>query len=492
MKGKKLKTKVLGIILAFFIAIVLSAIISTILHLIFTRVPEEIINIRPNTIIQSLSSSKEHFEMFVLTIVAFMLLALFTIFKVFDLKDYKSKTYKVTNNIEIPIPIGQKQTQQGSAWWLPKKEFSKKFGVNRVDLSKKEFAELIKLANEDKECIKKDVENANKTILEPIFKTGGLVIGKKDKIIPKLKCKRLGKFIRLPYFSFRKVEDIYYIDDDLHSLTVGATRSGKTRSLVLQTIINTGLAGENMILSDPKGELFEYTSKTLERLGYKVYTLDFKTPLKSSKYNFLQPVIEAFSNKDIPKAVNYCSDIVESLVGKVGNREAIWVNGEKSVIKAGIMSVVLGNEKHKEYQNLPNTYHFISKMCAEQSDKTMLMDTYLDTLPDSHPAVSSFAAARIAPSKTRASFFTSALATLSIFMDDYVASMISESEIDLNKFNEERSVLYMILPDEKTTFYGLCSLFVNQVYTKLVELADSKGGRLKIRTNFILDEFRQF
>lgn len=492
MKGRKLKTKVLGIILAFFIAVILSAIISTILHLIFTRVPEEIINIRPNTIIQSLSSSKEHFDMFVLTIVAFMLLAFLTIFKVFDLKDYKSKTYKVTNNIEIPIPIGEKQTQQGSAWWLPKKEFSKKFGVNRIDLSKKEFADLIKLANEDKECIKKDVENTDMTKIEPIFKTGGLVIGKKDKIIPKFKCKKLGKFIRIPYFSFRKVEDIYYIDDDLHSLTVGATRSGKTRSLVLQTIINTGLAGENMILSDPKGELFEYTSKTLERLEYKVYTLDFKTPLKSSKYNFLEPVIEASSNKDIPKAVNYGSDIVESLVGEVGNREAIWVNGEKSVIKSGIMSVVLGNKEHKEYQNLPNTYHFISKMCAEQSDKTMLMDTFLETLPDNHPAVASFAAARIAPSKTRASFFTSALATLSIFMDDYVASMISESEIDLNKFNEERSVLYMILPDEKTTFYGLCSLFVNQIYTKLVELADSRGGRLKIRTNFILDEFRQF
>ena len=491
MKGRKLKTKLLGIILAFFIAVILSAIISTILHLIFTRVPEEIINIRPNTIVQSLSINKEHFEMFVLTILAFMLLAFLTIFKVFDLKDYKSKTYKVTNNIEIPIPIGEKQTQQGSAWWLPKKEFSKKFGVNRVDLSKPEFANLIKLANEDKECIKADKENGNMTKIEPIFKTGGLVIGKKDKIIPKFKCKRISKLIRIPYFSFRKVEDIYYIDDDLHSLTVGATRSGKTRSLVLQTIINTGLAGENMILSDPKGELFEYTSKTLERLGYKVYTLDFKTPLKSSKYNFLEPVIEAFSNKDIPKAVNYCSDIVESLVGEVGNREAIWVNGEKSVIKAGIMSVVLGNEKHKEYQNLPNTYNFISKMCAEQSDKTMLMDTYLDTLPDNHPAIASFAAARIAPSKTRASFFTSALATLSIFMDDYVASMISESEIDLNKFNEEKSVLYMILPDEKTTFYGLCSLFVNQVYTKLVELADSKGGRLKIRTNFILDEFRK-
>lgn len=227
-------------------------------------------------------------------------------------------------------------------------------------------------------------------------------------------------------------------------------------------------------------------------MGYNVLTLDFKNPLKSSRYNFLEPVIEAINNKDIPKAVNYCSDIVESLVGEVGNREAIWVNGEKSVIKTGIMAVVLGNQENKEYQNLPNVYNFISKMCAEQDDKTMLIDTYLDTLQDNHPAVASFAAARIAPSKTRASFFTSALATLSIFMDDYVASMISESEIDLNRFNEERSVLYMILPDEKITFYGLCSLFVNQVYTKLVELADSKGGRLKIRTNFILDEFGNF
>lgn len=258
--------------------------------------------------------------------------------------------------------------------------------------------------------------------------------------------------------------------------------------------MNIGFSKElqNMIISDPKGELYQYTAKTLERLGYKVYTLDFKNPLKSSRYNFLEPVIEAFSKSDVPKAVNYCSDIVESLVGEVGNREAIWINGEKSVEKAGIMSVVMGNPKNKEYQNLPNTYNFISKMCAEQEDKTMLMDTYLETLPDDHPAVASFAAARIAPSKTRASFFTSALATLSIFMDSYVASMISESEINLNKFNEEKSVLYMILPDEKTTFYSLCSLFVNQVYTKLVELADECGGRLKIRTNFILDEFGNF
>ncbi|MBP3595903.1 MAG: TraM recognition domain-containing protein [Clostridia bacterium] len=45
---------------------------------------------------------------------------------------------------------------------------------------------------------------------------------------------------------------------------------------------------------------------------------------------------------------------------------------------------------------------------------------------------------------------------------------------------------------KKLHFTGLCSLFVNQAYVKLVELADAKGGRLKIRTNFILDEFGNF
>lgn len=256
MKGNKLKTKLLGLIIAFAIAVVLSAIISTMLHLIFTKVPEEILNITPSSIIMSISNNKEHLEMFILTIIAFMLVVLLTVFKVFDLKDYKSNTYKVTNNIEIPVPVGNKQTQQGSAWWLSKKELKKNFGVNRIDPLQKEIVQLIKISEEDKKSVKENKLNTNTYRVNSIFKSGGLVIGKKDRRIARLKIKKIGKFLRLPIITFRKVEDIYYIKDDLHSLTVGATRSGKTRNLVLQTIINTGLAGENMIISDPKRRAF--------------------------------------------------------------------------------------------------------------------------------------------------------------------------------------------------------------------------------------------
>ncbi len=172
--------------------------------------------------------------------------------------------------------------------------------------------------------------------------------------------------------------------------------------------------------------------------------------------------------------------------------EKIWNDGEKSVIKAGIMAVVMENQKHPEYQNLVNVYNFLSEMCMEQPDKTMLMDTFLEGLPKNHPAVSAFAPARIAPSKTRASFFTSALNTLNIFTDSYIASMISSTDISAEELGSNRIILYCILPDEKVTMYGLCSLFVNQIYMGLVECADARGGQLKNRVNFILDEFGNF
>jgi len=72
----------------------------------------------------------------------------------------------------------------------------------------------------------------------------------------------------------------YFIDDDTHVLCIGATRSGKSRTLVIQSICNLGLAGESIIVSDPKGELFQYTSAYLKRLGYNVIVLERVVKLK--------------------------------------------------------------------------------------------------------------------------------------------------------------------------------------------------------------------
>ena len=171
-----------------------------------------------------------------------------------------------------------------------------------------------------------------------------------------------------------------------------------------------------MILSDPKGELYQYTYPYLISKGYKIITLDFKNPTKSNKYNFLQPVIDAVNREDYRKAEEYAWDITASLVGDDnGHTEKIWRDGEMSVIAGAIMSVVFDNKNNPEYQNLTNVYMFISEMCKTVGNNQMPINRYIECLAPDHPATSIFSIARIAPDKTRGSFFTSALTTLRVF-----------------------------------------------------------------------------
>lgn len=50
----------------------------------------------------------------------------------------------------------------------------------------------------------------------------------------------------------------------------------------------------------------------------------------------------------------------------------------------------------------------------------------------------------------------------------------------------------MLLPDDRETYHKLGSILIQQLYTSLVETSREEGGELKIRMNFILDEFCNF
>ena len=367
---------------------------------------------------------------------------LIVLFSMNNRTQFKSEVIKITDKLKTPEIVGQ--GQHGTARWMSKKEFDKSFKKNVID---------------------KTVKTTNQ------FNSGGLVVG---------------------YKNDKKKEKIYYIDDNIHSLVVGATRSGKTRCIVLETVGNLGMAGESMIISDPKAEIYHYTSEYLRNLGYKIITLDFKNPTKSTRYNFLQPVIDAVNKEDYRKAEEYAWDITQALVGNEETKmEKIWRDGEMSVIAGAIMSVVFDNKESPEYQNLTNVYSFISEMCRTQGQQ-MSINKYIENLPPEHPASTIFNIARIAPEKTRGSFFTSALTTLRLFTSKSIYGMTCESEFSLKQAGEEKVVTYIILPDEKTTYYPLASLFVYQNYVALVEEADLRGGELKTRVNYILDEFGNF
>lgn len=357
---------------------------------------------------------------------------------------YKANTEMITKNISIPKNYGQ--GQYGTSRFATKKEFDNTYTKLRF--------------------------NKNQDYLLQSISNGGIVVKHNTK---------------------RCFEEISIVSDNKHLICLGNTGAGKTRRILIESLCILGLAGESLIVSDPKGELYQMTSKFFEKLGYEVNVIDFKTPKKSNKYNFLQPIINAIVEDDIKKAEDLTWDLVENIVQKTNsNSDPLWENGEKSIIAGSIMTVLLENKDNRDYQNLTNVYSFISNMCQTDENGLMPLTEYIENLPEENPAKKIFSISTIAPEKTRSSFFTSALSTLRLFSSNSIYTMTNDSDFKLEDIGEKKCIRYIILPDERTTFYTLATLFVSQQYQALVSLADSRGGKLKVRTNFILEEFGNF
>jgi len=108
------------------------------------------------------------------------------------------------------------------------------------------------------------------------------------------------------------------------------------------------------------------------------------------------------------KAEMYAWDITNILVGDNVSNEKIWENGEKSTIAAAILCVVVDNAKRPEFQNLTNVYWFVAEMCKTVGNKTPMTE-YVKKLKASHPARALLSISDVAPSRTKGSFYTSAL-----------------------------------------------------------------------------------
>ncbi len=348
----------------------------------------------------------------------------------------KVETVKITEDIEIPVPAGN--GQHGKERFMTEKEKGQLYSVFEY------------------------------TGKEELKGKGGVVVQMTKK---------------------GSVEHIFYVKDDIHSLIIGATRSGKTRRILIETMFMQLLSGVSVICSDVKGELFYYTSPYARQQGYEVLALDLRSPEKSIHYNFLQPILDALEREDRAKAIDYTWDLVSVLVGQQKG-EPIWYNGETATIAASILIIAL--DAPEQYRNLANVYYFLAFMCESDIYGNMPLNDYLKQLPDTHPAKGVFAMATIAPSKTRSSFFTSALGTLRLFTNPLVAEMTSKSDFKLEDISKKKSILYMIIPDEKKTLYPLVSILVTQLYTAQVELANKSGLRLPIDTDYDLDEIGNF
>lgn len=449
---KRRAVRIVGIIGLSFVILYASAFTAIFLDSTLKN-PEQIKFVTDPVAMKQCISNNEQIRMFTIFFFVLLLLGIITLL-VGGKSSFKVDMIEITPEIRTPAPAGQ--GQHGTAKWLPKEKFDQVFDSDIIDSKK---------LMQGKES----------------FSAGGLVLGKED--------------IKTSIFSKRVKEKIYHITKDLHALIIGATRSGKTRCIVIQTIIDLILAGENVVVPDLKGELRDYTEDVAKKYGYEVIGIDFIHPYQSKRRNFLEPVIKALQRNDISRAIEETWSLVSQLVGEPPeNGEKLWNNGEAATLAASIMAVCYDNQDHPEYQNITNVFYFITEMCSDYRG-ALPLQFYIDSLPEEHPAKILLAATKVAAMRTRSSFYVSAIMTLKLLTIPAINQMTNASDFDIEKLIDEgkKVIIYLGLPARDKTYFPLASLFLRQISDLIDYVADEKyGGRVPVRWNFIDEEMGNF
>ena len=281
---------------------------------------------------------------------------------------------------------------------------------------------------------------------------------------------------------------------DEHALIMAITRAGKTRRVILPSIGVIGMAAQDsLVITDPKGEIYEYTAGWLQHQGYRIVRFDLIEPQpgRSQQFNPMSPVNAAMDQQHWAQAAEAARDIAHLLTyggPSLVNSEPIWINGQIGLLTALILYVA-----DKAPFGAKHLGSVLQTLLELGEDEGAGLSVAMGKLPTGHPAKTAYGAIKLAKDKTLASFLTSAAAALNIFADPQLVWLTAQDTVDFRALGQSDgppTALFLEIPHEKKTRYPIASLAINQVFRQCTDVARTHPEtRLPRKIAFLLDEF---
>lgn len=279
---------------------------------------------------------------------------------------------------------------------------------------------------------------------------------------------------------------IAYVDTgDSHTAICAISGMKKSICGYMPLIYCLGRAKESMIITDPKGELYNRTSGYLASRGYNVKCLDFRT-MERDGFNILEHPKRVYRSGNKDRGLMMLSDLVNVFAdeqrqsGKCDvywpNTGASWSNGTGGVMLESYPDDRI-NISNWQKLNTAKGAQLVNELASNtRSENTILLN--LETV-------------LAEPEKT----FLSTVSTSSSFLGRFVqnnklARMLSNSTFSIDELCDGPTALYIVTDDTSTTCDTIVAIILSQVKQYLVDYAyKNVKGQLNRRVNFLLDEF---
>ena len=286
-------------------------------------------------------------------------------------------------------------------------------------------------------------------------------------------------------------EDGFWVDDtNSHSLVQGTTDSTKTVRYVFSLIFTTAKRGDSMIIVDPKGELFSKFSPYLKSKDYDVFNINFRDPSKGSRWNPLDLAYKHYTSGNIDRSDECIREFAKSMYSILSKKttDSFWSSSAEDYF-TGLAQIVrdLADPGMLTIENV----RYLNSVGFNRLKDGYILKTLYNTLDRNSEASLNIAGTVEAPNDTRESIRSVFSQPISLYGGSALRDMMCQSDFNIDNFGEKKSVLFIISPDEKTQFNPIIAALIKQSYSRLVEIAATKYGNLKLpkRVNFIIDEF---
>lgn len=286
-----------------------------------------------------------------------------------------------------------------------------------------------------------------------------------------------------------KPEKVYVDDGEYHSLVIGSTGAGKTQTTVLPMVNLLAKNGESMIVTDPKGEIYEDTSELLRSLGYNILLLNFRDPQQGNMWNPLYLPYSLYKSGNVDKATELIDDLALNILydESAKGQDPFWERTSADYFSG--LTLALFEDAKEEEINL-NSISLMTTVGEEKLANTTYVKEYFSFKDPAGAAYVSASSTLMAPNETKGSILSVFKQKVKLFAArENLSEMLSNNDFDMRDIGKKKTAVFIVIQDEKKTYHSLVTIFLKQCYETLITVAQESGGKLQYRTNFILDEF---
>ncbi len=286
-------------------------------------------------------------------------------------------------------------------------------------------------------------------------------------------------------------KELWVDNGEAHSIVVGSTGSGKTQIVVFPMVYSLAKHGESMIITDPKGEIYETTGEMLRERGYNIVLLNFRSPANGNSWNPMALPYKLYKEGNTDKAIELLDDLALNILyeEKNGNADPFWEKSAADYFTG--LALGLFEDAPEKQVNL-NSMNLMSSLGEERfgGPNNNYIKEYFNSKDPSRPAYVNASGTVFSAEDTKQGVLSTFKQKVKLFASrDNLSEMLSYSDFDMKEIGRQKTAVFMIVQDEKKTLHPLATIFIKQIYETLIDVAQESGGKLPYRTNFILDEF---